>query len=85
MRNLAEGLFRNIPSGVGSHRKDFKLSQQDLRRVLARGASWAVGQGYGTGRDLEHTEENGCLSGAQPEAVRTGLGSSIGPSTARRS
>ena len=69
MRDLAEGLFRNIPSGVGSHRKDFKLSQQDLRRVLEGGASWAVAQGYGTERDLEHIEENGCLPGAQPEAV----------------
>jgi tRNA-splicing ligase RtcB len=38
MRDLAEGLFRNIPSGVGSHRKDFKLSQQELRRVLEGGA-----------------------------------------------
>src|SRR5262249_62166340 len=69
MRVLAEGLFRNIPSGVGSHRKDFKLSPHELRRVLERGASWAVAQGYGTERDLEHIEEKGCLPGAQPEAV----------------
>ena len=57
MRDLAEGLFRNIPSGIGSHRKDLKLSPYELRRVLERGASWAVAQGYGTGRDLEHIEE----------------------------
>lgn len=37
MRDLVEGLFRNIPSGVGSHREDFKLSQQELRRVLEGG------------------------------------------------
>src|SRR5262245_66437063 len=69
MRDLAEGLFRNIPSGVGSHRKDLKLSPHELRRVLERGAGWAVAQGYGTGRDLEHIEEKGCLPGAHPEAV----------------
>jgi tRNA-splicing ligase RtcB len=69
MRELVEGLFRNIPSGVGSHRKDVKLSQQELRQVLERGAGWAVAQGYGTARDLEHIEENGCLRGAKPEAV----------------
>ncbi len=69
MRDLAEGLFRNIPSGVGSYRKDLKLSPYELRRVLERGASWAVAQGYGTGRDLERIEEKGCLPGAQPEAV----------------
>jgi tRNA-splicing ligase RtcB len=69
MRDLVAELFRSIPSGVGSHRKDFKLSQQDLRRVLTGGAGWAVSEGYGTTRDLEHIEENGCLPGAQPEAV----------------
>ena len=69
MRDLVEGLFRNIPSGVGSHRRDLKLSQHELRRVLERGAGWAVAQGYGSARDLEHIEENGCLSGAHPEAV----------------
>ena len=69
MRELVEGLFRNIPSGVGSHRKDVKLSQHELRQVLNRGAGWAVAQGYGTARDLEHIEENGCLRGAAPEAV----------------
>src|SRR6266446_10667532 len=69
MRELVEGLFRNIPSGVGSHRKDAKLSQHELHQVLERGAGWAVAQGYGTARDLEHIEENGCLRGAAPEAV----------------
>ena len=69
MRDLVEGLFRNIPSGVGSHRRDVKLSQHELRHVLERGAGWAVAQGYGSARDLEHIEENGTLQGAQPEAV----------------
>lgn len=69
MRELVEGLFRNIPSGVGSQRKDLRLSQSELKRVLQRGAGWAVTQGYGTARDLDHIEENGCLQGAQPELV----------------
>ena len=70
MRDLVEGLFRNIPSGIGSHRKDLRLSQHELKRVLQRGAGWAVAQGYGTARDLEHIEENGCLQGAQPDLVQ---------------
>lgn len=69
MRDLVDGLFRNIPSGLGSHRKDLRLSQHELKRVLQRGAGWAVAQGYGTARDLEHIEENGCLQGAQPDLV----------------
>jgi tRNA-splicing ligase RtcB len=69
MRELVEGLFRNIPSGIGSHRKDLRLSPTELKRVLQRGAAWAVAQGYGSTRDLEHIEENGCLQGAQPDLV----------------
>jgi tRNA-splicing ligase RtcB len=69
MRALVEGLFRNIPSGVGSHRKDLRLSAPELQQVLRRGAAWAVAQGYGSARDLEHIEETGCLQGANPEMV----------------
>ena len=69
MREVAEGLFRNIPSGVGARQQAVRLSQADLQGVLKRGAGWAVSQGYGTPRDLEHTEENGCLKGAEPQAV----------------
>lgn len=69
MREMVAGLFRNIPSGVGSHRKDLRLSDTELKQVLKRGASWAVSQGYGTTRDLEHSEEHGRLEGAQPELV----------------
>lgn len=69
LRELVEGLFRNIPSGVGSHRKDLRLSLPELQQVLKRGAGWAVAQGYGTARDLEHIEEQGCLRDAQPELV----------------
>jgi len=69
LRELVEGLFRNIPSGVGSHRKDLRLSRAELKRVLQHGAQWAVAQGYGVQRDLDHTEEGGCLAGAQPDRV----------------
>ena len=69
MREVAEGLFRNIPSGVGARQQAVRLSQRDLQAVLKQGAGWAVSQGYGTLRDLEHTEENGCLAGAEPQCV----------------
>jgi tRNA-splicing ligase RtcB len=67
--SLVNSLFINIPSGVGSHRKDLKLSQQNEKNVLKNGARWAVSQGYGTKEDLEHIEENGCIPGAIPELV----------------
>ena len=45
---LVDTLFVNIPSGVGSHRKDLKLNREKEERVLKRGARWAIENGYGT-------------------------------------
>ena len=69
MRDLVDGLFRNIPTGLGAHRKDMRLSGAEMQQVLQRGAGWAISQGFGAARDLEHIEENGCLPGAQPDMV----------------
>ncbi len=69
IKQLADAMFRNIPSGVGSHRKDLRLSGRELDDVLREGAAWAVGQGFGDAADLEHLEEGGRLAWADPEQV----------------
>ena len=69
VRELVEALFTNIPSGVGSHRKDLKLNREEERRVLKRGARWAVEEGFGSSEDLEHIEEHGCIEGGDPDRV----------------
>ena len=69
MRELVEVLFANIPSGVGSHRKDLKLGREEQRQVLKKGARWAVQRGFGKAEDLEHTEEQGCIEGGDPDRV----------------
>ncbi len=69
LKELADGLFRNIPSGVGSRRKDLKLTLQEEKQVLQKGALWAVERGFGTENDLLHIEETGRLSGADPDIV----------------
>ncbi|MGD9022289.1 MAG: RtcB family protein, partial [Deltaproteobacteria bacterium] len=66
---LVDALFRNIPSGVGSRRKDLKLSTQEMDSVLVKGAGWAVSRGYGSREDLGHIEEGGCIQGGNPEYV----------------
>jgi tRNA-splicing ligase RtcB len=66
---LADALFSNIPSGVGSCRRDFKLTIPEEVRVLVRGAAWAVQQGFGDAADLEHIEGHGVIAGADPEMV----------------
>src|SRR5712664_3996056 len=57
MRDVVEALFRNIPTGVGSHRKDVRLDAAGIERVLQDGAAWAVKGGYGRAEDLLHIEE----------------------------
>ncbi|MFO0793310.1 MAG: RtcB family protein [Candidatus Brocadiaceae bacterium] len=69
LESLVNNLFINIPTGVGSHRKDLKLSQQDRKNVLKNGAAWAIAQGFGNREDLDHIEEKGCIPGANPELV----------------
>jgi tRNA-splicing ligase RtcB len=66
---IVEGLFRNVPSGLGSRRKDLKLSHGELKGVLKKGARWAIANGFGTQSDLEHIEDQGCLDEADPDAV----------------
>jgi tRNA-splicing ligase RtcB len=65
---LIDTLFATIPSGVGASRSDVRLSPRELNRVLARGARWAVDEGFGTERDLECIEAQGTLDG-DPDAV----------------
>lgn len=65
---LAERLFRNIPSGVGAHGR-LKLSPTDILEVLAHGAAWAVRRGLGRAEDLRRIESGGTIPGARPEEV----------------
>jgi len=65
---LAEALFHRIPAGVGSRGK-VHLDRHEMDAMLAGGAKWAVGKGYGAHEDLEFIEERGCMAGAKPEHV----------------
>src|SRR5438105_2251510 len=67
--DLVRGLFVTIPTGVGAKNAIGRLSRQDVRHVLEKGARWAIEQGYGEPADLEHTEEGGCLRSADADSV----------------
>ena len=69
IRKLVETLFRNIPSGVGSKRKDLRLSKAELKKVLVKGVGWAVKQGFGLEEDPDYVEERGCIQGADPDLI----------------
>lgn len=68
IKDLVYALFSDIPAGVGS-KGDIRVSAREEKEILVKGSKWAVGKGYGTQEDLECTEENGAIQGADPEAV----------------
>ncbi len=67
-KKLADALYDKIPAGVGSTGY-LSLNSTEMDAMLSGGARWAVERGYGTTEDLEHTEEHGCMAGAQPAQV----------------
>jgi tRNA-splicing ligase RtcB len=68
IKNLVYALFSDIPTGVGS-KGDIRVSAKEEKEILVKGSKWAVEKGYGVLEDLECTEENGAISGADPAAV----------------
>lgn len=68
IRDLVEALHREIPSGVGSKGK-LRLSYEDERKLLVKGARWVVEQGMGESADLERIESGGYIEGADPSLI----------------
>lgn len=69
VKEIISGLYENIPSGVGSHRRDLKFSRSELKKAVSKGALWAIEEGFGYVEDLEYIEDNGALPQADAEAV----------------
>ncbi len=67
-KELLHQISRDIPKGVGRGGA-INLSKEEIKEVLEKGAKWAVEKGRGSGRDLERTEDGGCIVGAKAENV----------------
>jgi tRNA-splicing ligase RtcB len=68
IKELIEGFYRDIPTGVGSKGK-LRLNAKEHRRVLVKGSRWVVEKGFGDMEDLENTESQGCMEGADPDLI----------------
>ncbi len=68
IKDLVAALQTNIPSGVGSKGR-IRLDAGNEKKLLIKGARWAVEQGFGHAEDLERTESGGCLDGADPSLI----------------
>ena len=62
-------LFRAVPSGVGSKRKDMPVKDDFLEQCLSAGAEAAVSAGFGREDDLSRIEAGGRIEGADAGKV----------------
>jgi tRNA-splicing ligase RtcB len=68
IKELMDSLYNSVPSGVGSKGR-IKLKPGEVNQVLVKGSRWSVEKGYGRPDDLDTTEENGEMAGADPSQV----------------
>lgn len=68
IKDLVEVLYNDIPAGIGSKGK-IRLGPGDERRLLIKGALWAVENGFGEASDIERIESGGMLDGADPSLI----------------
>jgi tRNA-splicing ligase RtcB (3'-phosphate/5'-hydroxy nucleic acid ligase) len=68
LKELADQLYRDVPTGVGSKGR-LTMSEPEVAGVLAEGAHWAVAHDLGWPEDLEVTEENARFLQADPGLV----------------
>jgi tRNA-splicing ligase RtcB len=65
---ITSELYVNVPSGLGSKGK-LRVNEKELDELMVKGSRWAVEKGYGEAEDIRHTEETGCIKGANPDKV----------------
>jgi len=65
LRDLTTALFRACPGGVGGKGR-VHVSERELDELTVQGSRWALSRGLARQEDLAHTEEQGCLAGADP-------------------
>ena len=69
LAELTSTIFSNVPCGLGSRRKDFRVTVHELERLMTEGVQWVIDQGLGWTEDAEHCEERGCMENANPDKV----------------
>ena len=69
LRDLVTVLFQTIPTGVGARGAIKKVSVSEQRKLLVQGSRWAVDRGFGGEGDVERTEQNGSIGGADPDRL----------------
>ncbi len=69
LAQLTGSIFENVPSGLGSRRKDFKITFSELDNLVTEGVQWLIHKGFGWPEDAAHCEEHGNMKNADPDKV----------------
>jgi tRNA-splicing ligase RtcB len=69
LADLTSTIFKNVPCGLGSRRKDFRLTVHELDQLVSEGVSRMVEHGMGWPEDVKHIEEEGRMEAANPDKV----------------
>src|SRR5262245_33950083 len=68
LRKLIDQLFRDVPTGVGKSGR-FHFDKKELKHLLGEGPRYLQARGLVAPRDIEYTEAQGQLAGADPDVV----------------
>ncbi len=68
IKPLVEALFHAVPTGVGRSGK-YRFDDRELSQLMAQGPSYLQGRELATAGDLQFTEAEGRLAGADPDRV----------------
>jgi tRNA-splicing ligase RtcB len=68
LRNLVDRLAQRIPAGVGGT-GSLKISKDEFRDLVEQGARWCLRRNIALQKDLDRTEEGGCMRGADSSTV----------------
>ena len=68
IKDLVNALYNEVPSGVGSKGK-IRLGPDDEKKILIKGAQWAIENNFGEASDIEKIESHGMIEGADPSII----------------
>jgi tRNA-splicing ligase RtcB (3'-phosphate/5'-hydroxy nucleic acid ligase) len=68
LRTLVEALFKKVPTGAGRS-GHYKFDKKELRTLMTEGSRYLLNRNLATPGDIEFTEAEGRLDGAEPDRV----------------